>query len=460
MEYVSTRNNSLTHSFEDVFIRGLAEDGGLYVPKELFKFENQELKKLEKLDYQNLATEIIQKFIGDFMSKEDLSKIINKSYKTFRSDQIIEFKKIDKYTFLELFHGPTLAFKDIALQLIGNFYEYYLSRNNKKINIIVATSGDTGAAAIHALKGKQNVNIFVLHPNNKISPVQRRIMTTFEDDNIFNLAVKGNFDDCQNIVKSLFSDLNFSKEINMSGVNSINWARIIAQSVYYFYCYFRLEDKKEVNFSVPTGNFGDIYAGYLAKKIGLPINKLIVATNKNDILHRAISSGDYTAQKVSETYSPSMDIQIASNFERLIYDLSGSDSKETLNIMEKIKKNNFEMDKKTLDKIKINFLSERLNEKETLENIKEIYNKNNYIIDPHTAIGVGAAKKLNFESCVVLATAHPSKFPSAIKDSINKDQDLPDELSYIFNKKEKYYVTENNIDEIKKYIKKKIDDKN
>ena len=227
-----------------------------------------------------------------------------------------------------MFHGPTLAFKDIAMQLIGNMYEHLLKSNNETINIVVATSGDTGAAAIDAIKGKSNLNIFVLHPNNRISPVQRKLMTTVEDKNVFNIAIEGNFDDCQNIVKSMFSDLDFSKSINMSGVNSINWARIIAQSVYYFYSYFKL-NKETVSFSVPTGNFGDVYAGYLAKKMGLPINKLIVATNQNDILHRAISKGSYDAEKVSETISPSMDIQIASNFERLIFDLNNEDDKQT-----------------------------------------------------------------------------------------------------------------------------------
>jgi len=264
-------------------------------------------------------------------------------------------------------------------------YEYYLNKNNKKINIVVATSGDTGAAAIDAIKGKSNLNIFVLHPNNRISSVQRKLMTTVEEKNVFNIAIDGNFDDCQNIVKQMFSDLEFSKSINMSGVNSINWARIIAQAVYYFYSYFKL-GKENISFSVPTGNFGDVFAGYLAKKMGLPIDKLIVATNENDILHRAISKGDYVSKEVKETLSPSMDIQLASNFERLIYYVNNSDSEKTAEIMKKVKQNSYQIEKNNLDIIQKDFLSESCNEQETLDIIKKNHEENNIILDPHTAV--------------------------------------------------------------------------
>ena len=298
MRYVSTRDNSKEYSFEDVFIKGLADDGGLYVPTSLKKFTSEELSELKSLNYNDLSTEIINQFSSDFISKDDLSSLINKSYSNFREKDVVKISNVGDLKLLELFHGPTLAFKDIAMQFIGNLYEYYLTKNNKKINIVVATSGDTGAAAIDAIRGKSNLNIFVLHPNNRISPVQRKLMTTVEDENVFNIAIDGNFDDCQNIVKQMFSDLDFSKSINMSGVNSINWARIIAQAVYYFYTYFKLNVDKPISFSVPTGNFGDVFAGYLAKKMGLPIDKLIVATNENDILHRAISNGDYVSTGV------------------------------------------------------------------------------------------------------------------------------------------------------------------
>jgi len=330
-----------------------------------------------------------------------------------------------------------------------------LNKNDKKINIVVATSGDTGAAAIDAIKGKSNLNILILHPNNKISSVQRKIMTTVEEKNVFNIAIDGNFDDCQNIVKQMFSDLNFSKSINMSGVNSINWARIIAQAVYYFYSYFKL-GKETISFSVPTGNFGDVFAGYLAKKMGLPIDKLIVATNENDILHRAISKGNYVSKEVKETLSPSMDIQLASNFERLIYYVNNSDSEKTAEIMKKVKQNSYQIEKNNLDIIQKDFLSESCNEQETLDIIKKNYEENNIILDPHTAVGVGAAKKLSFNDCVVLSTAHPCKFPDATKNAINKHEKLPKELQHVLDKDENFQVLKNNTEEVKNFVKSKV----
>ncbi len=454
MKYVSTRDNSNEYNFEEVFIKGLADDGGLYVPKSLKKYSTKELSELKNLNFNELSTEIISQFSSDFISKDKLKSLVKKSYSTFREKEVIKISNAGKLKILELFHGPTLAFKDIAMQFIGNLYEYYLSKNDKKINIVVATSGDTGAAAIDAIKGKSNLNIFVLHPNNKISSVQRKIMTTVEEKNVFNIAIDGNFDDCQNIVKQMFSDLEFSKSINMSGVNSINWARIIAQAVYYFYSYFKL-GKETISFSVPTGNFGDVFAGYLAKKMGLPIDKLIVATNENDILHRAISKGDYISKEVKETLSPSMDIQLASNFERLIYYVNNSDSEKTAEIMKKIKQNSYQIEKKNLDIIQKDFLSESCNEQETLDIIKKNYEENNIILDPHTAVGVGAAKKLSFNDCVVLSTAHPCKFPDATNDAINKHEKLPNELEHVLDKDENFQVLNNNTEEVKNFIKKK-----
>ena len=457
MKYISTRDNNLEFSFEEVFLKGLADDGGLFIPVNIQPFSKEELDRFKKLDYTDLATEIIHPFLGSFITKESLKSLINKSYSTFREKEVVKLRKVGDLEILELFHGPTLAFKDVAMQFIGNLYEYYLEKNNSEINIVVATSGDTGAAAIDAIKNKKNLNIFVLHPNNKISSVQRQIMTTGPAKNVFNIAIEGNFDDCQNIVKSMFADLQFSKSINMSGVNSINWARIIAQAVYYFYSYFKINSSDKISFSVPTGNFGDVYAGYLAKKMGLPIDKLIVATNTNDILHRAISKGDYIAKKVSETISPSMDIQIASNFERLIYDISDKDSEITKEIMNKIKVNKYKINEKDLIKINKDFVSECINEEETLSTIKQIYNEYNLVIDPHTAIGVGALRKLNIKSrSIVLATAHPCKFPIAIEKAINKTEPLPDELNYILNEKEHYEILDNNVDKIKNYVKEKI----
>ena len=455
MEYISTRNNNNKFSFSEIFLKGLAEDGGLFIPSNIEKFDESKINSLKKLSYIDLATEIIYLYTGNFLSKKDLNEIIKKSYSTFREKDVVKIAVLNQIKILELFHGPTLAFKDIAMQLIGNMYEHFLKSNKKTINIVVATSGDTGAAAIDAIKGKSNLNIFVLHPNNKISSVQRKIMTTVEEENVFNIAIDGNFDDCQNIVKQLFSDLEFSKSINMSGVNSINWARIIAQTVYYFYAYFKL-GKKTISFSVPTGNFGDVFAGYLAKKMGLPIDKLIVATNENDILHRAITKGDYVSKEVKETLSPSMDIQLASNFERLIYYVNNCDSKKTSEIMQKVKKNSYQIEKNNLDIIQKDFLSESCNEQETLEIIKKNYEENNILLDPHTAIGVGAAKKLSLNDCVVLSTAHPCKFPDAINSAINKHEELPEELQHVLNKKENFQILKNNTEEVKNFIKIKI----
>ena len=459
MKYISTRNNKKTFEFKDVFIKGLGDDGGLFIPESLSKYSETEISSFTNLEYNDLAKKIISTFIGDFMSENDLSNIIDKSYSVFRKKNVVNLIKVGDRSVLELFHGPTLAFKDIAMQLLGNFYEYYLNNENQKINIVVATSGDTGAAAIDAIKGKKNVNIFVLHPHNRVSSVQRKLMTTGKDQNVFNIAINGNFDDCQNLVKSMFADKNFSNEIKMSGVNSINWARIIAQSVYYFYSYFLIEDKdRPINFSVPTGNFGDVYAGYLAKKMGLPINKLIVATNQNDILHRAISKGSYEVEKVAETISPSMDIQIASNFERLIYDLNNGDDTETIKAMNDIKeKGKYIIDQEKLDKINTNFLSSKMSEDEILKTIELVYKKFDVVLDPHSAIGYGAFDKVNISgNNIVLATAHPCKFPDAIKNAINLNAELPKELIYILNEKENYKIIENNIDEVKKHIKERI----
>ena len=453
MEYISTRNNQKIFTFKDIFLKGLADDGGLFIPKSVKPFSKEEINNFKNLSYNDLDAEIINPFIGDFMSKDDLISLISKSYSNFRTKNVVNINKLGNLKVLELFHGPTLAFKDIAMQLIGNFYEHHLNFEQKKINIVVATSGDTGAAAIDALKGKKNLNVFVLHPNNRISPVQRKLMTTCEASNVFNIAIQGNFDDCQNLVKAMFNDEKFSKSINMSGVNSINWARIIAQAVYYFYAYFKVGNGQPLSFSVPTGNFGDIYAGYLAKKLGLPIDKLVVATNKNDILHRAISGGDYSQKKVMETNTPSMDIQIASNFERLLYDVKDCNSEVTKDLMSKIKNNTYKIDTEDLGKIQKNFISEMLDENETIEMIKKINDEHQTVVDPHTAVGIGAVKKLGIEkNCVVLSTAHPCKFPKAIEDAISKTENLPNSLKYVNERKEKFELLSNDIQKVKKYV--------
>ena len=459
MKYISTRDNSKEFDFNEVFIKGLADDGGLFVPKLIPKLPKAELLKLSKLNYKDLAKEIIFMFCGETINKSQLSNIIEKAYSKFSEKNIVKLTELGENKILELYHGPTLAFKDIAMQFIGHLYDYYLKNVEEKINVVVATSGDTGSAAIDAIKGKDKMNIFVLHPNNKVSSVQRKLMTTVKDKNVFNIAIEGNFDDCQNIVKSMFADHQFSNSINMSAVNSINWARIVAQIVYYFFSYFRVSRLNEkINFSVPTGNFGDVYPGYLSKKMGLPIEKLIVATNQNDILHRAISKGQYEAHSVVETLSPSMDIQVASNFERLIYDINNHNAEQTSKIMKDImKEKKYLIKEEELKKIKKDFISETISEKELLSCIKKVYEKHKIIIDPHTAVGLGVLEKINLiGKKIILSTAHPCKFPEAITKAINVKSELPNKLNYILNEKENFVVIQNNIEEVKKYILNKL----
>jgi len=459
MEYISTRNNIKTYSFKEIFLKGLAPDGGLFVPKNIPFFNKDEIRKLKKLTYKELATKIILNFCNDDFAEDEIKEIVNNSYKSFRVKDIVEVKKYKNINILELFHGPTLAFKDIAMQIIGNMYQKILKKNNSSINIVVATSGDTGAAAISAIKNRKNMKIFVLHPENKISEIQRKFMTTVDSDNVFNIALDSNFDECQSFVKSMFSDKKFSNQINMSGVNSINWARIIAQIVYYFFSYFKFDsENKKINFTVPTGNFGDIYAGYIAKKMGLPINKLIIATNNNDILNRVVHTGIYEPLKVKHTISPSMDIQIASNFERLIFDLCDSESHKVLKLMEELKKNGqFKLEKKYFDKIRENFLSGSLSDRETKSVINKTFKNEGVLIDPHTAVGIGVAEKIKLEGCnIVLSTAHPAKFSKVVENETKIKPEIPENLKDILSKKEIYKKIPLDLKQVQKYILERI----
>ena len=451
MNYISTRNKSLNFNFGDIFLRGLAPDGGLFLPKEINKFSNEELKKLSTLNYIDLGVEIISKFCSPVLDKNKIKALLEKAYVDFNTKEVVEIKKIDNLNLLELYHGPTLAFKDIAMQVIGLMYEA-LELNKKKINIIVATSGDTGSAAIAALKEKKNINVFVLHPHKKISNIQRKIMTTCESNNIFNIAVKGNFDDCQSIVKKMFNDEKFREKINMSGVNSINWARIICQIVYYFYACFQFSTK--VNFSVPTGNFGDVYAGYIAKKMGLPIDKLIVATNENDILYRVINFGEYRPSVVKPSLSPSMDIQVASNFERLLFDVLNGDDQRVNSSMNHLNDNGFfKLEDQELKKIKENFSAEKINDTDTLRIIKDFFINYGFILDPHTATAVGASYKIkNKSKTIVLGTAHPYKFLETIKLAIGINVEPPSQFFNLSKKIEKFDILDKKIEDIKKYV--------
>ncbi len=455
MNYISTRNKKLNYNFEEVFLRGLAPDGGLFLPKKIRKYSSQELKDLSKLNYIELGSNILSNFCGSNLNKSKITSLLKKAYSNFNTKEVVEIKKIGNINLLELYHGPTLAFKDIAMQVIGLMYNN-LDLDQKKINVIVATSGDTGAAAISALKDKKNINIFVLHPHEKISSIQRKIMTSCESKNIFNIAVKGNFDDCQRIVKQMFNDEKFRKQINMSGVNSINWARIICQIVYYFYAYFKFSSS--INFSVPTGNFGDIYAGFIAKKMGLPIDKLIIATNENDILYRVFRSGEYRPLQVKTSLSPSMDIQVASNFERLLFDImEENDEKVKLSMSKLLSEGYFKLDDKELNKFRENFIAEKVSDSETLRIIKDFFVNYGFILDPHTATAVGAAYKVKSDNKnVVLGTAHPYKFLETIELAIGKNMDVPTQLSDLSNKVEKFEIIDNKLEEIKNYIMDKI----
>ena len=457
MKYFSTRNKSLEFGFKDIFLRGLAPDGGLFLPSEIKQYNQSEIKNLSKLSYVNLATEIIFNFCKDDIDKDQLRILIDKAYSNFKSKEVVELKKVGNYNLLELYHGPTLAFKDIAMQVIGNLYDTLKVSEDKTVNIVVATSGDTGSAAISALNDRKNINVFVLHPHNRISNIQRRIMTTIGSNNIFNIAVKGTFDDCQKIVKDMFNDNNFRKKINMSGVNSINWARIICQIVYYFYAVFKI-GKQNISFSVPTGNFGDIYAGYMAKKMGLPIDKLIVATNDNDIMQRVINTGQYKPDKVKPSLSPSMDIQVSSNFERLLFDILKEDDKKVTSLMNDLKTNGFfKLEKDSIELIQKHFYAEKISDEETLAIIKELNIESKFVLDPHTATAFGAVKKINnISEVVILGTAHPYKFLETVKKATGEEVKEPPQLTNAVDKEERFDILDNNISKIKNYILNKI----
>ena len=460
MKYISTRDNKKTYNFIETFLNGLALDGGLYIPKKIPRLSNATLNRLSKLNYNDLAYEIIKIYTGNTFSNKELKKIIKISYKKFNSNNVVKFSRVKKFNLVELYHGPTLAFKDIAMQVIGNMYEVILSKSKNRVNLITATSGDTGAAAIDAVKNKKNLRIFVLHPKGKVSVVQRKLMTTVNSKNVFNIAVKGSFDDCQLLVKSMFNDLNFRRSINMSGVNSINWARIVVQVVYYFYSHFRLSEKnKKSVFSVPTGNFGDIYAGYIASKMGLPISKLIIATNENDLLYKFLRNGIYRPSKVKFSISPSMDIQVASNFERLISSYYNNNSKKISALMKQLSSKGFyKIDKNTLRKIQNIFYSKSINADNTKKTIKMVYKYNNKILDPHSSVGFTALEDyyLNHskksENLFCLETAHPAKFSETIYKILRRNPNIPSMISKNLKKKEFCNVLPNDLNKIKNYI--------
>ncbi|RII27141.1 MAG: threonine synthase [Geobacter sp.] len=435
MKYISTRGQIEPVGFKDAVMMGLATDGGLLLPERIPTLSPATLDAWRELSYQQLAFELISLYATDIPA-DDLKELIDRSYATFDNREITPVVHEDGVYILELFHGPTLAFKDVALQLLGNLFAYLLKERGEKMNIVGATSGDTGSAAIYGVRGKENINIFILHPHQKTSPIQALQMTTVTDANVHNIAAKGTFDDCQNIVKSLFNDLPFKEKYSLGAVNSINWARVLAQVVYYFYAWFRVTDNGGANvaFSVPTGNFGDIFAGYLAKRMGLPVSKLLLATNENNILTRFINDGDYSLGEVVQTVSPSMDIQLASNFERYLYYLFNEDPARVREaFVELAKSRRIAFSETELARVREEFLSRSVNQEETLETIAAFHKATGYLLDPHTAVGVCAAKKLLPADAtpVCLATAHPAKFGDAVEQATGIAPPFPAALAGI-----------------------------
>ncbi len=451
MKYISTRGKAPALNFEEVILTGLASDGGLYVPESLPRFSIEEIASWSSLDYEALAFKIIHPFVEGEIEDADLKKLIQASYKNFRHAAIAPLvQTAENEWVLELFHGPTLAFKDFALQFLGHLLDFVLKKRDQKVVILGATSGDTGSAAIEGCRECENVDIFILHPYQKVSDVQRRQMTTVLETNVHNIAIKGNFDDCQNIVKSSFADQSFLPGgRQLVAVNSINWARIMAQIVYYFYAALAIGGPhRKVSFSVPTGNFGDIFAGYLAAKMGLPIEKLIIATNSNDILHRCLSANDHSKKTLQHSLSPSMDIMVSSNFERLLFDLYQRDGAAIAKLMDDFKNGCMVLSEEALKSAREQFCSFRLDDAGTIAQIRQVFNESEYMLDPHSAIGHSAARVLKKEMkdspVVTLATAHPAKFPEAIvKAGIQQKPVLPLHMQDLWSKEERFEVLEN-----------------
>ncbi|MGA1847574.1 threonine synthase [Deferribacter abyssi] len=462
MKYMSTRGNVKGINFQDAVLMGLADDGGLLVPEEIPFMSIKEIKALKDKGYQEVALIIMKKYISD-IDEATLEEIVFKSYKTFEDEKVIPVIKLGNFYLSELFHGPTYAFKDIALQFLGNLFEYILDQRNDYLNIIGATSGDTGSAAIYGVRGKKGIKIFILHPRGRVSRMQELQMTTVLDDNVFNIAIAGTFDDCQYIVKEIFSDVEFKRKYNLGSINSINWARVLAQIVYYFYSYFQTDEAdsmSKVNFVVPTGNFGNILAGFYAKKMGLPVNKLIIATNENNILYRFIKKGDYSIRNVVETYSPSMDIQIASNFERFLFYLFEGDSNWVVKSMKQLKnEKKINFSDELMKKVREIFDATSTSNERNLEVIKEIYDKYKYIVDPHTACGIDAVLKLkNFynEAFIAMSTAHPAKFIDSVVKAIGAKPEVPNGLKELENKEKRVYELEASVSLVKKFIEKNL----
>ncbi|HCH32338.1 MAG TPA: threonine synthase [Oceanospirillaceae bacterium] len=458
MRYISTRGKAPSLSFEDVLLTGLASDGGLYVPESLPQFSHEEIASWSKLSYADLAHKILLPFVEEDISSSELKTMVDETYAGFNHQAVAPLVQLDQNEWvLELFHGPTLAFKDFALQLLGRLMDHALIKRDKRLVIMGATSGDTGSAAIEGCKHSKRVQMFILHPHERVSEVQRRQMTTLMGDNIHNIAVRGNFDDCQQMVKQSFADQSFLNGGQLGAVNSINWARIMAQIVYYFYASVALGGPhRAVSFSVPTGNFGDIYAGYLAKKMGLPIKQLIVATNENDILHRCISANQYEKQGLVQTLSPSMDIMVSSNFERLLFDLYDRDGAALTELVSGLNNGTANsLEPQRWQQARELFSSHRVDDETTCDVIGQVAQEHNYLLDPHSAIGVEAGRVCNQHPevpMITLATAHPVKFPDAVIKAGQAAPELPAHLSDLHDRPERCKVLDNDLDTVQSYM--------
>ena len=456
MRYVSTRGDAPVLDFEEVTLAGLARDGGLYVPEHWPAMTADDIAGLKGLSYVETALRVCRQFVGGALDDAELRQLLTQAYGSFAHAAVTPLKQLDgQHWLLELFHGPTLAFKDVALQLLGLLFERFLANRDEHLTVVGATSGDTGSAAIQALAGRAKVDIFMLHPLGRVSDVQRRQMTTVMAPNVYNIAVEGNFDDAQALVKAMFNDAGFASRFRLSAVNSINWARLMAQVVYYFYAAVRLgAPERPVAFSVPTGNFGDVFAGYVAARMGLPIAKLIVATNVNDILHRALSAGDYSVGTVQPTAAPSMDIQVSSNFERLLFDLHDRDGAKLAKLMR-----GFEATRSlTLGSERARaalFESRRIDADGMAMALRWAAAEAGELIDPHTAIGLAAARESTLPAdvpMVTLATAHPAKFRDAVERASGLRPTIPARAQGLFDREERYATLPAELAAVENYI--------
>lgn len=424
MRYISTRGGIPGVEFSDAVLMGLASDGGLLLPESIPDVSSK-LTEWRDLSFVELAEEVMSLYVD--IPRSELKQIIRESYSTFTHPDVTPVVSVGDIHVLELFHGPTLSFKDVALQFLGNLFEHILEKRGGSLNIVGATSGDTGSAAIYGVKGRKNIRIFIMHPDGRTSRVQELQMTTVPDDNVFNIAVEGDFDDCQRVLKGMFNDLEFKNEYTLGSINSINWARVLAQIVYYFYSAFRVMDLRgsdRVSFTVPTGNFGDIFAGYIATGMGLPVKKLVLATNENDILSRFFNTGVYSIAEVQATISPSMDIQVASNFERYLYYKAGSDPQKLTALMEEFSsKGRVQVGDDCSNIVDPLFAAGSGNTEMTLSVIREYYEKYGYLLDPHSAVGVSVAGRFVEPEVpmICIATAHPAKFSDAISDAVGEN---------------------------------------